>query len=1234
MTDFVSINCRGLQQKSKREILFQWLNSNNYDVALLQETHCTDVDEKKWISEWEGDSTWCNGASNSRGVAVLLKKHCDFKLTNIWKGENGRAMGLILHDVGNNLTIPLINIYAPNDGRERETFFDRIENTVRAKNYETNIILGGDMNCTLNRLLDRESVTHREDMGTGKMKRLINILNLEDVWRRRNPSKKAFTFRGKGKSRIDLWLIDRSFDPIVTSCSIINNPITKNDHCALTLRLKFDECERGPGIWKLNASVLETYIFKESFQTFWVQWRLKKSEFPNLRTWWDIGKGKIKDIAVCVGKRINEEFKEIRRLEQRFANLSEVERSNIPKGEEIQAKINTYYERKAEAARIRAKENWFEKGEKSTKYFFDLEKHRAQAKHWLKVKTLEGKYEEGIEKILKRQVEFYQKLYKSEGQDKTCADSLLECVDDNINQVDKTMLDKPISFEELKKSVHSMKKGKSPGEDGIGAEFYQMYWEDIGGDFTDVVHEVFLEGDLSSSQKKGLITLLYKKGEREDIANWRPITLLNLDYKIIAKSLASRLKEILPKIIHPSQKGSIAERRIDHGIRLIQDVITYHEQEKLGGAIIFLDQTKAFDRVERSWLKQTLEKFGFGENFVKWVTILYDDAESSILTNGYRSKHFKIERSVRQGCPIAPYLYVLQAEPFMCSVRKNSKINGIKVPPQNPMSPEKEVKNGAFVDDTQLFISTVPSIDEIFRTIGTYEKASGAAANYQKTEGMLLGSWKERPPPSNKIKWKQQIKALGVWHGYNIDENKYWEEKLAKIEKNLKMWRKRNLSFKGKVLLIKSLGISVVGYETQMKGMPENMIKPIKDILFKFLWDNKPALVNKEAICLPEKEGGLNMIDVESFIKIKQIKWIDNIINSKYDDWNALAKYWLQTLDERTEINYFITKCSSLDNINIKQIPQFYKKALETWVKFKENRIIRKKDDIMNESIFANNFIKSVNGRKSLVFYNWLRSGICKISDVWDGNKNKWITEKSLLQKLKQKHNWMGEFFEIKQAIPKQWLSILREEDVIYKNDERIFLKVSEEQKLSINDKPLDKCNNKTILSILQVDFKRPKCTTYWNHKFNKDIPWKQIWQNLTECSIKNKIRDFQWKCIHNTLNTNRRLKLMHKSNGLCPFCEIEDETQFHLFKTCNFNKSILRIFENKLRELNLPNISEQNILFGFEETLSRTENLIFSNLIIHFKWIIWKNRNNKIFNNKTENERILFQKVMYLSKM
>ena len=227
-----------------------------------------------------------------------------------------------------------------------------------------------------------------------------------------------------------------------------------------------------------------------------------------------------------------------------------------------------------------------------------------------------------------------------------------------------------------------------------------MNWYLIKKELTCIFQYSFNNFTPASSQYKAMIFLLYKKGDREALSNWRPISPLNTDYKIITKVLAERLKKILSNIIHPDQKGFVAGRNISEANRMLQDVIDYSEREKINYSIIFLDYQKAFDRVEWLWTYKCLEAFNSGVKFRKLVQMIFRNAITCILTNGFQSKYFKLSRSVQQGCPVSPLIYIIQAEPLACAIRSNNKIIGFPLPfiyPENDKP--AETKMVSYVDD-------------------------------------------------------------------------------------------------------------------------------------------------------------------------------------------------------------------------------------------------------------------------------------------------------------------------------------------------------------------------------------------------------------------------------------------------------------------------------------------------------------------------------------------------------
>ena len=158
------------------------------------------------------------------------------------------------------------------------------------------------------------------------------------------------------------------------------------------------------------------------------------------------------------------------------------------------------------------------------------------------------------------------------------------------------------------------------------------------------------------------MSLIFKKGNEEDISNYRSISLTNVDYRLLAFTLAERMQKVISEIISSDQTAYSKGRYIGANIRLVSDVIDYYDLTNKSGILLMLNFQKAFDTIEWRFLFKTLEFFNFGPSFIMWIETIYHRPEACLKNNGFVSDYFDINRGIRQGCPVSCLLFVLCVE--------------------------------------------------------------------------------------------------------------------------------------------------------------------------------------------------------------------------------------------------------------------------------------------------------------------------------------------------------------------------------------------------------------------------------------------------------------------------------------------------------------------------------------------------------------------------------------------
>lgn len=794
----LTLNVNGLGGPSKRRAIFGFLRDSGNEFLFIQETHSTRSREKIWSSEWGGRVFFSHGTSGARGVAILLSPSSRAVVDRVTRDPEGRF--IILQARIDEWPVTLINVYAPTaDHPDRQIeLIDELEK--RLHDMESpNIILGGDFNCYMEPELDRYSRLVGPNISSPtfsrareQLKGLADELALTDIWRLLHPGLKQFTFRKSAyASRLDFWLISDHLTELAEDSKIL--PVALSDHNAVSLSIQTIPIVRGPGLWKFDNSLLLDSIFTKAMTNFLKDYQFDEN-LPSPHVQWDFLKYEIHKFCIDFASRAGSQLKsQISSLTRELLRMEEKNPASCPDAEEL------YRSKKKELAELeilkankiifRARANWAQQGERPSRYFLSLEKRRARTNTLSQALDDEGKLTSDPRKILGLTKSFYADLYASPSHELVPLEALnWQSLDiPQISKFQHDRLEEAYSEKELYRALQKLYKGKTPGTDGLSVDFYIRFLGLIKAPLLASIGYGLDSGELSTEQKRGVITLIPKKcSDRRRISNWRPISLLNTDNKILTKAMSLCLQPVLNEIIHPDQTGFLPKRYIGENLRTIQDVIDYTWESSTPALLLALDFRKAFDSVRWDFITRAFREFGFGTNFVDGIETIFRNIESCTANSGFTSEYFSPERGVRQGCCVSPYLFLLAVEVLGIQIRQTPAIKGVSVG-------DYEVKLSQFADDMTAFVLGKNSITAFMRIIDEFGSVSGLKINRDKSQVLCLGPPMTDIYPDLDLKVTDRTKILGVWFSPHRSSHDHYEwnykDMLSKMRSTCHNWR-------------------------------------------------------------------------------------------------------------------------------------------------------------------------------------------------------------------------------------------------------------------------------------------------------------------------------------------------------------------------------------------------------------------------------------------------------------
>ena len=943
------------------------MRDDKIDILCIQETHLTNEHVTQIEALFARRLLVLNSSDPDRpgcsaGVAFVLNK----ETINISTAQMsvlipGRAITLKL-TWHNDMTIRLINVYAPNDLSTHPNFWKKIHTNWQTTDTHTPDFLLGDFNITED-AIDRAPARMDNEPALEALRDFRTALHLQDLWRHTYPQERLFTFNSNTNT---LSRLDRIYVSPLHKHSISDwdaQPcIVASDHNLVRVRFAPTGLPHiGPGRWSWPTGLLNDPALLQSLITMGINAQREiehltaRTDSTNPQTIWESLKMSMSNTVRKVARsnlaKINTRINTLKKDLKKSSNHVDIDTSNDLRQHRVllEKELDHLIKKRYKSAHLKAQAQWTKKGETISKYWSRINSPKKPRDLIYKLRNpatnrLSFKSQEMAE--IAR--DYHESLQQSTAQENDALDRN-DCIKITINEIPDNQkihdttdedLNHLLSEQHILNALYSSKAGSAAGIDGIPYEAWKIMHEhnkkasatdkpsfNVLKTLTAVINDIQLHG-ISKDTKftLGWMCPLYKKNDRMNIENYRPITLLNTDYKLLTKALAMQLAHIIPSLIHPDQSGFIPNRSIFDPIRLAQSMIAYADIMEEDGIIVALDQEKAYDKIKHDYLFATLEKFNLPDIFINTIRALYKNAFTHVVINGFLSSPFQVTRGVRQGDPLSCLLFDLAIEPFACKLRNTPNLQGYNIP-----GLRNKIITSLYADDTTVYLRKGDKYRDLQDILQFWCKASGAKFNLSKTEILPIGSREHRETTIRNRRmnedddpWDENIRiasdgnpirTLGAWIGNELDAATPWEPILDKITKCLAYWNLGHPTLDGKRLIIQMFVGGMTQFLTKAQGMPKQIENSLTKIIRNFIWDNaRSPPMSLSRLQRPMSEGGINLLDIPTRNQAIEITWLSSYINMSMSrpSWAFATDAIINTLHpsgikNSTDLNAFLT---------------------------------------------------------------------------------------------------------------------------------------------------------------------------------------------------------------------------------------------------------------------------------------------------------------------------------------
>ena len=899
-----------------------WLRAG-YHLVMVQETHLTLFSAVK-VQQQLGRLGWkCYFAHSPPGptgrprggTAILVRSALVRDGTFVVAGgeaavqrhAEGRYIALPVRWSGHRLHI--CSIYMPNDSTSQRRLIADALGPLATSAGTRQLLWGGDFNFVPSLCLDRlhpgGGGQHPDPSTQRRWQEALP--NLLDSFRARHPGRRTYTYHRPGTaSRLDRIYITPSLLPHLAICAVRDRSFSDHRPVSLTL-VGLQPSAVGPGPCRVRTAFLSTPSLVPQLQV-WLGQQLQAApadeDHHGMLIWWPHFKrslaakcGELHRATRLLSGQAEAAGAQLAALHQR---VDDGDAAALPGVIAARQQFVAASRHSLGGSALRQRQVWWHRGERPSPGLTKRLQPPQQDRVVPALRGPTGRLLTSGSACAQRTANFWAGISAQPATDPAAQQEVLAALAGGrqLSAAQAAALaTQAVEPAEVRQTLRHAPSGKSPGPDGIPLELYRRCKTIFIPLLARLFTAIATLGDLPAGFHEGLITTLYKSGERSDPASYRPITLLGNDYRLYAKLLARRLNPCLAGIIDPEQTAFVPGRSIGENIMLLQSLphLLRRPGEAAGEArsaiVAFCDFRKAYDTVDRGFLFSAMHALGVGPGFIAMARLLLTNTKARALVNGHISTPAAFAAGVRQGCPLAPLLYLFTSQALL----RLLKARGIGIAVAGT-----HITAAQYADDTEALLESTEQVPAFLDAMGTFGDASGQRLNPDKTVLLPIGVPQPALPPTvHGLRVVSTATALGLTFASAGDPPPDWPTLVGGVERCYGRLACRAMSVFGRGFASAAYGMSKILYHAEFADLPPAAtLTRLHKITAKVVDRCEPPNAGRgfpglAGWVLPGRpsEGGFGTLPVEEHIYSRHARWcLQLIVGPAEVPWIAVAR--------------------------------------------------------------------------------------------------------------------------------------------------------------------------------------------------------------------------------------------------------------------------------------------------------------------------------------------------------